>query len=331
MPSVHPAAGQSTPRCQPRVEHAHELREHRISAARPAPGAAASPAREQGLRPAVRRHDRVARRRRHLHGCDCLAGLPAVQFADRTVGRRHRVVGPDSPLRAARRDHVRPVRSTEDHARSPCRPRVCRRADGSALGRGRPRALARDRDRCRVRGRRSVLRAGVRCDRAGHRSGKPARSGELVESGDRARSGCGSRARRSAASRSRWSVSGQAFLLDAATFAVAAGSLLLMSGRFVPDLGGDVDRSARRELGEAFRFVRARPWLWGTLLSAAVGLLAFVGPVEVLVPFVVKNELGGGRGRSGLRLCGRRLRRSPRRGPDGPPGPSAKSTSSFCT
>jgi DHA3 family tetracycline resistance protein-like MFS transporter len=55
-----------------------------------------------------------------------------------------------------------------------------------------------------------------------------------------------------------------------------------------------VDRSARRELGEAFRFVRARPWLWGTLLSAAVGLLAFVGPVEVLVPFVVKNELGGG-------------------------------------
>ena len=87
---------------------------------------------------------------------------------------------------------------------------------------------------------------------------------------------------------------GQAFLLDAATFAVAAGSLLLMSGRFVPDLGGDVDRSARRELGEAFRFVRARPWLWGTLLSAAVGLLAFVGPVEVLVPFVVKNELGGG-------------------------------------
>jgi DHA3 family tetracycline resistance protein-like MFS transporter len=87
---------------------------------------------------------------------------------------------------------------------------------------------------------------------------------------------------------------GEAFLLDASTFAVAALSLVLMSGQPGPVADGGVPRSARRELGEAYGFVRARPWLWGTLLSAAVGLLAFVGPVEVLVPFVVKNDLGGG-------------------------------------
>lgn len=87
---------------------------------------------------------------------------------------------------------------------------------------------------------------------------------------------------------------GNAFLLDAATFAIATGTLLLMTATAIPDAGASADRSARRELGEAYRFVRSQPWLWGTLLSAAFGLLAFVGPVEVLVPYIVKNELGGG-------------------------------------
>ncbi len=313
MPSVHPAAGQSAPRCQPRVEHTHELREHRISAARPAPGAAASPAREQGLRPAVRRHDRVARRRRHLHGCDCLAGLPAVEFADRTVGRRHRVVGPDPPLRAARRDHVRPVRSAEDHARSPCRPRVCRRAHGSALGRGRPRALARDRDRCRVRGRRSVLRAGVRCDRAGHGSGEPARSGELVEPGDRAHRaaarGPGDRRLRDRGGR---------------------------GGPGVPPRRRDV-RGRRRVAPAHVRQVRARPRRrrepvgaararGGVPLRPCPAVAVGNAPVRRGRPARIRRPGRGARalrrqerarrrrGRSGLRLCGRRLRRSPRRG-----------------
>jgi DHA3 family tetracycline resistance protein-like MFS transporter len=85
---------------------------------------------------------------------------------------------------------------------------------------------------------------------------------------------------------------GVAFLFDAASFAFAAGSLLLMRSRFVPER--EEGRSIRGDLGEASRFVRSQPWLWGTLLSAAFGLLAFVGPVEVLVPFIVKNQLGGG-------------------------------------
>jgi DHA3 family tetracycline resistance protein-like MFS transporter len=32
-------------------------------------------------------------------------------------------------------------------------------------------------------------------------------------------------------------------------------------------------------------------WLWGTLLSAAIAYLAFMGPTEVLLPYLVKNDL----------------------------------------
>ena len=32
---------------------------------------------------------------------------------------------------------------------------------------------------------------------------------------------------------------------------------------------------------------------WGTFLAASVGYLLFLGPIEVLLPFVVKNEMGG--------------------------------------
>ena len=49
----------------------------------------------------------------------------------------------------------------------------------------------------------------------------------------------------------------------------------------------------RAAIGEGFRFVRSHVWLWGTLASAAVAYLAFLGPTEVLVPYIVKNELQG--------------------------------------
>ena len=34
-------------------------------------------------------------------------------------------------------------------------------------------------------------------------------------------------------------------------------------------------------------------WLWGTLLSAAVAYLVFLGPTEVLLPYMVKNVVHG--------------------------------------
>ena len=41
-------------------------------------------------------------------------------------------------------------------------------------------------------------------------------------------------------------------------------------------------------------------WLWGTLISAAVAYLLFLGPVEVLLPYVVKNDLHGSAADLGL-------------------------------
>ena len=85
---------------------------------------------------------------------------------------------------------------------------------------------------------------------------------------------------------------GTAFLADAGSFAFSSAMLLLMQARPLAR-DGDGEQSVLRELREGFRFVRAETWLWGTLLMAAVTLLLTWGPWEVLIPYIVKNELGG--------------------------------------
>lgn len=84
---------------------------------------------------------------------------------------------------------------------------------------------------------------------------------------------------------------GGAFLLDAASFGVSAVALLAMSTR--PLLEREADTSVLSDVAEGFRFIRSQTWLWGTLVAASIVLLCFYGPWEVLVPFVVKNALGG--------------------------------------
>ena len=86
---------------------------------------------------------------------------------------------------------------------------------------------------------------------------------------------------------------GEAFLVDAASFAVSAVALALMQARPLERMEG-AERSALREVGEGLRFVRSQTWLWGTLVAASIAVAAFWGPVEVLVPYIVKNDLGGG-------------------------------------
>jgi MFS family permease len=85
---------------------------------------------------------------------------------------------------------------------------------------------------------------------------------------------------------------GTAFLLDAATYVASVAALLAMSP--APASPHDRSRSAVGEILEGFRYVRSHVWLWGTLLAATVAYLLFMGPVEVLVPFVVKNDLHRG-------------------------------------
>ena len=46
--------------------------------------------------------------------------------------------------------------------------------------------------------------------------------------------------------------------------------------------------------------MRANAWLWATLVSAAIAYLLFMGPTEVLLPYIVKNRLADGAGDLGL-------------------------------
>jgi MFS family permease len=96
---------------------------------------------------------------------------------------------------------------------------------------------------------------------------------------------------------------GGAFLLDAASFGVSAACFLAMRPRPLAMAKSAVERSALREIGEGLRFVRAHTWLWGTLLAAAIFLLVSFGPQQVLLAYVVKNDLDGSAEDFGLVLA----------------------------
>ena len=84
---------------------------------------------------------------------------------------------------------------------------------------------------------------------------------------------------------------GAALVVDALTFAASAVAVSFMSPQPGVRRAG---ASAWEELREGFAFVRARPWLWATLASAALFLLVSYGPFEVLVPYLIRNDFGGG-------------------------------------
>ncbi|HMI28064.1 MAG TPA: MFS transporter [Gaiellaceae bacterium] len=93
---------------------------------------------------------------------------------------------------------------------------------------------------------------------------------------------------------------GVAFAVDALSFAATFVAVLAIRPR---PRAAMAHPSTAAALKEGLRFVRSRTWLWGTLLSAAVAYLVFLGPTEVLLPFVVKNELHASAGTLGLVLA----------------------------
>jgi len=86
---------------------------------------------------------------------------------------------------------------------------------------------------------------------------------------------------------------GVAFFVDAATFAVSVFAVLRMTSRHVAN-ANEEGASPIRDIRAGFRFVRSHVWLWGTFGAAAIAYLLFMGPVEVLLPYVVKNQLREG-------------------------------------
>jgi DHA3 family tetracycline resistance protein-like MFS transporter len=90
---------------------------------------------------------------------------------------------------------------------------------------------------------------------------------------------------------------GTAFAVDAGSFLASAGIVLAIRPVAV---ASDTSGSTLAAVADGLQFVRRHVWLWGTLASAAVAYLAFLGPTEALLPFVVKNSLGGSASDLGL-------------------------------
>ena len=86
---------------------------------------------------------------------------------------------------------------------------------------------------------------------------------------------------------------GWAFAFDAATFAVSVVCLLRLPRRSPATPEPMTVRAAARELREGFAFVRRHTWLWATFGAATLTYLLFLGPTEVLLPYLVKHDLGG--------------------------------------
>jgi len=91
--------------------------------------------------------------------------------------------------------------------------------------------------------------------------------------------------------------SGLAFALDGASFLASAAAVLAM--RETPVMRAAAG-STVAAVADGLRFVRRNVWLWGTLVSAAIAYLAFLGPTETLLPYLVKNVLHGSPGQLGL-------------------------------
>jgi MFS family permease len=99
---------------------------------------------------------------------------------------------------------------------------------------------------------------------------------------------------------------GDAMLLNATTYAVSAGCLLAMRDVPLPEgrtASGRGLAPVLREMAEGARYVRSQRWLWGTVLFAMITILVLLGPIEVLLPFLVRDEAGGGASEYGLLLA----------------------------
>jgi MFS family permease len=86
------------------------------------------------------------------------------------------------------------------------------------------------------------------------------------------------------------------------------GLLFLRSTPVRRDLSGDGTAGAHpiaavwADLRGGFSYMVRTPWLFATLLYACLMVLVLMGPIEVLLPFAVKDQTGGGAGAFALAL-----------------------------
>jgi DHA3 family tetracycline resistance protein-like MFS transporter len=99
---------------------------------------------------------------------------------------------------------------------------------------------------------------------------------------------------------------GWAFLANAATFLLSMACLLVLGAKgAAPRTAPDRDRplpapSPWNDALEGLRYVRSNAWLWGTFVAATLAYFVFLGPSEVLLPYLVKHEMGADAGDLGM-------------------------------
>jgi len=96
---------------------------------------------------------------------------------------------------------------------------------------------------------------------------------------------------------------GLAILFASAAYLVSVGCLLAMRVKSAPERSKEERPTALSDLREGVRYVRSTSWLWATLAFAFVAVFFFVGPFEVLAPFVITDRVGGGSAEFGLLLA----------------------------
>ena len=103
---------------------------------------------------------------------------------------------------------------------------------------------------------------------------------------------------------------GVAILSGGLTYLVSAGCLVTMNVRPAKGSGppagapsSEGTASVFADLREGYRYVRETTWLWASILFALTLVLLIMGPLEVLLPFAVRDNLGGGADDYGLALA----------------------------
>lgn len=91
-----------------------------------------------------------------------------------------------------------------------------------------------------------------------------------------------------------------AFALDAASFFIAAGCLLPLIRTTTPAVSTSESSSPLRDLGEGWKIVFGSAWLWISILLFAVFNITAAGPMNVSLPFLVKDSLHADVGLLGL-------------------------------
>ncbi|MET7283567.1 MFS transporter [Kribbella sp. NPDC005582] len=101
---------------------------------------------------------------------------------------------------------------------------------------------------------------------------------------------------------------GLAILITALTYFFSAGCVLAMRLPAAEPVELDEERATGvramvADLREGWSYVRRTRWLLASLLFGTVFVLLILGPLEVLLPFAVKDQLGGGPKDFGLVLA----------------------------